>query len=435
MFDFLKKKINNFTSKLTEKLKEKQAEETEKIIQEAEQETKTDSKTETAEEIPETVQEKLQEAIQEKALTEAAEKETSLQESRELKEEKAPEEPASIETAKEAEEKQTAPEKEIKQEKETEINEELKETLRELRESKGRELEAKQRATSSLKSFLLGAVKIDEKDLEEFLSEFELSLLESDVDQETAQEIIKEIKKELIGRKLGRGENLTEFLKKEIKTVLEKIMKNEEINLMKKIEGKKPFIILMLGPNGAGKTTSIAKLTNMLQEKGKKVVLASADTFRAGAIEQIETHAKRLGTRVIRHDYKADPAAVAFDAVKAAMADKADVVLIDSAGRQETTKNLMEELKKIIRVAKPDLKIFVGEALSGNTLLEQATKFNEELGLDGFILTKIDTDAKGGTSISLLHKLKKPIIYVGTGQEYKDFQEFHSRFILDRIIN
>src|SRR3989344_3947645 len=404
MFDFLKKKINNFTSKLTEKLKEKQAEETEKIIQEAEQETKTDSKTETAEEIPETVQEKLQETTQEKALKEAAEK-------------------------------QTAPEKEIKQEKETEINEELKETLRELRESKGRELEAKQRVTSSLKSFLLGAVKIDEKDLEEFLSEFELSLLESDVDQETAQEIIKEIKKELIGRKLGRGENLTELLKKEIKTVLEKIMKNEEINLMKKIEGKKPFIILMLGPNGAGKTTSIAKLTNMLQEKEKKVVLASADTFRAGAIEQIETHAKRLGTRVIRHDYKADPAAVAFDAVKAAMADKADVVLIDSAGRQETNKNLMEELKKIIRVAKPDLKIFVGEALSGNTLLEQATKFNEELGLDGFILTKIDTDAKGGTSISLLHKLKKPIIYVGTGQEYKDFQEFHSRFILDRIIN
>jgi len=164
-------------------------------------------------------------------------------------------------------------------------------------------------------------------------------------------------------------------------------------------------------------------------------VLAAAVTFRAASIEQIEKHAEKLGVRVVKHQYGADPAAVAFDAIKAAESKKIDVVLIDSAGRQETNKNLMEELKKIVRVAKPDLKLYVGEAFTGQALLNQATEFDKHLGLDGFVLTKIDTDTKGGTAISLLYKLKKPVVFIGTGQRYEDLVEFKPEYILDRVIS
>ena len=163
-------------------------------------------------------------------------------------------------------------------------------------------------------------------------------------------------------------------------------------------------------------------------------MLASADTFRAGSIEQLKVHADKLGVRMIKHQYGADPAAVAFDAVKSAEAKGEDVVLIDSAGRQETNKNLMEELKKIARVVKPDLKLYVGESYTGQALLQQASEFNEALEIDGFILTKMDTDPKGGTAISLLYKLKKPILFLGTGQEYKDLEAFDANAIVARII-
>ncbi|MDO8627273.1 MAG: signal recognition particle-docking protein FtsY, partial [Candidatus Diapherotrites archaeon] len=309
----------------------------------------------------------------------------------------------------------------------------ISEEVKKLKEDK-RELKAKQGLGKQLTGLIFGKVKIEEKDISEFLDEFELSLLEGDVEQDTALQIILELKKEMIGKEVKKSEDLGEFLKKEIKNAMAKVMETEEVNLLEKIQGKKPFIIMMLGPNGAGKTTSIAKLTYMFQQNKKKVVLASADTFRAGSIEQIETHAERLGARVVKHKYGADPAAVAFDAVKAAESEKADVVLIDTAGRQETNKNLMEELKKIKRVVKPDFTIFVGESLAGQSFLSQAEKFSSELGIDGFILTKIDTDAKGGTAISLLYKIKKPILYVGTGQDYKDLEKFTPEFVLDRII-
>ncbi|MDD3084089.1 MAG: signal recognition particle-docking protein FtsY, partial [Candidatus ainarchaeum sp.] len=153
-----------------------------------------------------------------------------------------------------------------------------------------------------------------------------------------------------------------------------------------------------------------------------------------GAIDQLNEHAQKLNVKVIKQQYGADPAAVAFDAIKSAEANKNDVILIDTAGRQETNKNLMEELKKIERIVKPNLKIYVGEAYTGQGLLEMAREFDEKIGIDCFILTKIDTDAKGGTTISLLYRTKKPIIFIGTGQEYEDFKEFEPEFILKRII-
>jgi len=288
-------------------------------------------------------------------------------------------------------------------------------------------------AGGKLKGLIFGGVEISEKDVSDLLWELELSLIESDVEQDAARELVAKIKGKLVGQKVSL-KNLDEYLKEQIKEILTDMMHTETINLLEMTKERKPLKILMLGPNGAGKTTSIAKLTHLFQKNGKSVILAAGDTFRAAAIDQLEEHANKLGVRVVKQQYGADPAAVAFDAVKAAEAGNIDVILIDSAGRQETNKNLMEELKKIERVAKPDLKLYVGEAYAGQGLLEQAQEFDSALGIDGFILTKIDADAKGGTTISLLYKIKKPILYIGTGQGYDDFEEFTPEFILKRII-
>ncbi|MFH1694906.1 MAG: signal recognition particle-docking protein FtsY [Candidatus Micrarchaeota archaeon] len=298
---------------------------------------------------------------------------------------------------------------------------------------KERELKAKVSLTSGIKKFFTGKIKIEEKDVKGFLEDFELALMESDVEQGTAGKITEGIRKELVGKEVS-GKDITETLKKEIALILEKIMDVPSISIEEKMKEKKPFVILFLGPNGAGKTTTIAKIAFKFKKKGKQVILAAADTFRAASIEQIETHAERIGVRVIKQQYGSDPAAVAFDAVKAAEAKNMDLVLIDSAGRQETNTNLMNELKKIDRVVKPDLKLFVGEAMSGNSLFEQAKEFSEKIGFDGFVLTKIDTDAKGGTAISLISALKKPVVFVGTGQGYDDLIAFTPKFITERII-
>lgn len=297
-----------------------------------------------------------------------------------------------------------------------------------------REIKAKLSLGSSVKSIITGHVHIGEKDLKNLLWELELSLLEADVEQETAQEITSEIHKELVGENVPKNE-FDSFVKNKIREILRNVMQAEKVDILEKVSEKDgPLVILFLGPNGAGKTTTIAKIAHLLQKNGKKVILAASDTFRAASIEQLETHASRLGVRVVKHNYGSDPAAVAFDAVKAAQAKGFDAVLIDSAGRQDTNKNLMRELEKISRVIKPDLKIFIGEALSGQNLLHQASEFDKTLGIDGFILTKIDTDAKGGTTISLIYKLKKPVLFVGTGQEYEDLKEFSPEYIIERVV-
>ncbi|MFH1545152.1 MAG: signal recognition particle-docking protein FtsY [archaeon] len=404
MFDFLKKRINSFTDRIKERVEAK-----EEIAEEVKEEIP--KKEEVSEEItPEKISPK-----EEIRREEVSEKEKIAEE--------------------EVPEKEILPKEEIAEEKVKEVR--LEEGIGERieKELKERKPEARLSIKTRIKKALRKEVSLGEKDVKGFFEEFELALLESDVEQDTATEIIKEIKKELIGKKINARGDITTELKKEIAVVLERVMSVEKIDLFGLIEGKKPFVILFLGPNGHGKTTTIAKLTQLFQKKGKRVVLSASDTFRAASIEQIEKHAEKLGVRVIKHKYGADPTAVAFDAVNSAKASGAEIVLIDSAGRQETNVNLMNELKKINRVINPDLKIFVGEAMSGNALLEQATQFNEWIGIDAFILTKIDCDAKGGTGISLLYKLKKPILFVGTGQGYGDLVEFTPRFIIDRVVD
>jgi len=411
------------------------------------EEKKTDTPTKGIPKIEaETEEERVEE---EKALEEAEaelENEEETKEKTEQVESVAEEVAPEKETEEEGSEAAEAVEEAIEEEKEEDIeyDKRIEEKRAELKnveiksaEEDKRSLKAKVGLGGKVKGFLFGGIEISEKDIEELLYELELSLLESDVEQDAAKELVAQIKKRLIGTRAS-PKNLDEFIKQQIKEILAEMMSTNKINLLEEVkkakkEGK-TFRILMLGPNGAGKTTSIAKLAKYFEKNKMTTLFAAGDTFRAAAIDQLEEHAKRLGVRVVKQQYGADPAAVAFDAIKAAEAAKIDVVIIDSAGRQETNKNLMEELKKLERVAKPNLKLYVGEAYAGQGLLDQAKEFEDMVGIDGFILTKIDTDAKGGTSISLLYKLKKPILFVGTGQEYENLEEFTPEFILNRII-
>jgi len=385
---------------------------------------------------------------EEKAFPEKAEKEKPIQVAQKAKtvetvqagqpgEKKQGKKPNAFEEIAEPEEKEAPLEEEAPQETGKEPAEACEETVEEeLPVEEKRELRAKVSIKGRLKAAITGAVELKESDLKGLLWELELALLEADVEQTTAEEICREIKQKLVDQKIPRGKSVEDFVKRQVLEILASMMQTDEIDLVKEIRAKKekPYKILFLGPNGAGKTTSIAKLTHYLQSKGIKVIWAAGDTFRAASIEQLEKHAERLGIRVIKHQYGADPTAVAFDAVKAAQSKGIDAVLIDSAGRQETNRNLMGELEKISRVIKPDMKIYVGEAFTGQALLQQAKEYDKIAGIDAFILSKIDCDSKGGTTISLLYKLRKPILFVGTGQEYKDLQKFEPEFVLKRII-
>ena len=258
---------------------------------------------------------------------------------------------------------------------------------------------------------------------EETIWELELVLLEGDVAKEVAEEICKKVKASSGDMRESLRETLREILSVPSFDLIEKARKS-----------KKPFKILFLGPNGAGKTLTLAKIAFLFKEHGMSCLFAASDTFRAASIEQLEEHGRNLGVRVVKHSYGADPAAVAFDAVKSAKARDIDCVLIDTAGRQETNRNLIEELKKINRVIQPDLRIYVDEALAGNVLPERALAFKEAVGLDGVILTKMDADVKGGGAISISYVARVPVLYLGTGQNYEDLKKFDPEEIVDKIL-
>lgn len=306
--------------------------------------------------------------------------------------------------------------------------------LPEIKQQDEREITTKIGVFQKIGGIFTGTITLNEETVNQFLDEFEFSLLEADVELGTTQALITELRTRLTNKVISSRENPTHVILKEIKHAMREIIDVHPFDVEQAIRGKKPGIILILGPNGAGKTTTIAKLTHYFQQAGKKVVLASADTFRAGSIEQLHVHANKLNARLVKHQYGADPAAVAYDAVKAAKAENADVVLIDTAGRQDTNKNLLEELKKIQRVIQPDAKIYVGESYTGQAILTQARTFDEAIGINGFILTKLDTDTKGGGVISILHNLKKPVLFFGIGQAYEDLTPFSMDEFLERLI-
>jgi len=271
---------------------------------------------------------------------------------------------------------------------------------------------------------------LDEKEVSKLLWEFEIALMESDVAYEVVEELTSRVKSEIVGTKIQRSTDSSEYIGERLMSAIKEIFSGAKpLNVLEMIKEKKatgePFIILFLGVNGTGKTTTIAKFANLLKKSGFSVILACSDTHRAGAIEQLTQHAERLSVKTITQKYGADPAAVARDAVLHAKSRRVDVVLIDTAGRMQTSRNLMEEMSKITRVVNPDLKIFVGDALAGNDAISQAKEFQEFTNFDAAILTKVDADVKGGAALSIAYITGKPIIYLGTGQSYDDLAQFN----------
>ncbi len=276
---------------------------------------------------------------------------------------------------------------------------------------------------------------LSEDKFEAIFNELEMAMLENNVALSVIEKIKKDMGDKLVNQKLKRGQ-IEETIESSLKESIEGLL-HEKADFLKKIKDvlkeKRPCVICFFGINGSGKTTTIAKLASLLKKNNFSCVLAAADTFRAAAIDQLQKHGDKLGIKVIKQDYGADAAAVAFDAIEHAKAHKIDVVLIDTAGRSHSNANLMDELAKIMRVTKPDIKVFVGDSLTGNDMVEQAEIYTEKTGIDGIVLAKADVDEKGGAIISISYVTRKPIYYLGVGQNYDDLEKFDEKKIMKNL--
>jgi len=281
--------------------------------------------------------------------------------------------------------------------------------------------------------------KLSEKDLDEALQNFQITLMESDVAQEVVESMAGSLKAQMTGLSVERSKDAGSLVRERLRSIMTDIFtKAGSADVFKLIDEKKkrgePFTILFLGINGTGKTTTVAKVAYLLRQAGYSVVVAAGDTHRAGAIEQLSEHADRISVKVIAQRYGADPAAVARDGALYAKAHHVDVLLVDTAGRMQTNQNLMEEMGKIVRVVNPDFKIFIGDSLAGNDAISQAQLFNKYTGFDGAILTKTDADTKGGAALSIAYTTNRPILFLGVGQEYKDLKKFEVGGFVDSLI-
>jgi fused signal recognition particle receptor len=289
--------------------------------------------------------------------------------------------------------------------------------------------------SSAAKSF--GQKELKEKDIDEVLFELEVALLESDVATEVIDSLKSDLKQKLIGATVEK-EQIANIVKQNLREHISNMFDSTgKVDIISNIEKKKntgePYIISFMGINGTGKTTTVAKFAYLLRENKFSIVIAAADTYRAGAIEQITEHAKRLNLKIIAQNYGSDPAAVCRDAVLYAKSHKIDCILIDTAGRMQTSKNLMDQISKINKVVNPDLKIFVGDSLAGNDTVNQAREFHQYTKFEGSILTKSDADARGGAAISIVKVTSTPILYLGIGQEYKDLKPFDKDSFLESL--
>jgi fused signal recognition particle receptor len=278
--------------------------------------------------------------------------------------------------------------------------------------------------------------RLSDDTVDTVLEDLEIALLQSDVALPVVERIRKDVRKELAGKKLKWGADAETAIRSSFESSVRSILSQPPIDLVASVRAQepRPYVVLLVGVNGTGKTTTVAKLAHWLSRQNLTVVIAAGDTFRAGAIEQLLVHGERLGIKVVRQQEGSDPAAVAFDAVAHARARHLDVVLVDTAGRQHTNENLVEEAKKIRRVVQPNLTLFVGDALSGNDTLDQAKQFQKALGIDGLILTKLDADAKGGAALSATYVTKKPLVFVGVGQGYEDLRPFDVDWMVHRLL-
>ena len=275
---------------------------------------------------------------------------------------------------------------------------------------------------------------LSRESIEEVLESIEWSLVENDVTIDVAESLVSSVR--------ARLEESGGDASKGLEYAIMEIMREEIYRLLKPLETppleaaareKKPYVAVFLGINGSGKTTTIAKVAYRLKNKGFRPLLAAADTYRAGAIEQLKKHARNLGLDVVARMYGADPASVARDAVEKAEARNYDFVLVDTAGRMHTKKGLMEELRKIVRVAEPDENVMVIDALTGNDAIAQTKEFDARVGVNSLILTKIDADVKGGIILSLARETPKPVRYIGIGQQYPDLVEFRAEWVIENL--
>ncbi|OQX20482.1 MAG: signal recognition particle-docking protein FtsY, partial [Candidatus Altiarchaeales archaeon A3] len=289
---------------------------------------------------------------------------------------------------------------------------------------------------SKIKGIFTSKIKLNESDLKPAIEELRMNLIDSDVAYETSEKICEKIFNGLKDKEINKNE-IDKVVNKEIKDALLEILKDNwmEGKFMEWVKTKtKPIKIVFFGINGTGKTTTIAKFGKFLMDNNKSVVFAAGDTFRAGAIEQISVHGGRLGIKVIKPEKRGtDAAAIIYDAVEYAKAHFIDFVFADTAGRMQTNKDLMNEMKKVVKVMKPDLKVFVADALTGNDAVEQAREFNEAVGIDAVIIAKMDA-AKGGCALSIAHTIQKPIIFMGIGQNYGDIKEFDAKWFVDEMV-
>ncbi|MED5273558.1 MAG: signal recognition particle-docking protein FtsY [Candidatus Thermoplasmatota archaeon] len=275
--------------------------------------------------------------------------------------------------------------------------------------------------------------------LEEILDDLEDELLSSDMGHAAASELIRNLRNNLIGSRLSRDATLSEVVEAALRGALLSLLRagywDFDRTVMELASDEVPVVVMMVGVNGTGKTTTAAKIAKRLDERGLGVVLAAADTFRAGAIDQLSTHADRLGIRCIKSQRGGDSAAVARDAIESARAKGDDVVIIDTSGRMQNKANLMEELQKVHRVTNPHLVIFVADALAGNDAVTQAMEFQKRLAFDGAALCKLDTDARGGAALSISHATGRPIVLAGTGQGYDDLEPFDPNWLVDQLLS
>lgn len=286
------------------------------------------------------------------------------------------------------------------------------------------------------KAAISGETVLGEKELRAPLEELEVALLENDAALSVVEELIAQVKRDLVGKRKKWGVDAEGLVKNAIRDALLNILSAQKLDFDEFVSNReKPINIAFIGVNGTGKTTTIAKVAKRLLSYGHSVVIAAADTYRAGATEQIEQHASNLGIKLIKHQYGADPAAVVYDTVKYAKANRKEVVLSDTAGRMHTSVNLMEQLNKIRRVTKPDMVIFVDEAVAGNDAVERAKRFDELVGIDASILTKLDIDENGGAAISIAHSTSKPILFLGIGQGYEDLKKFDAEWLVDKLLS
>ena len=322
-----------------------------------------------------------------------------------------------------------APEKEVQKEKiirkkpEVQKEVEIEKEIPKKEKKKGFFEKLKEKVTTT---------SINEGEFEDIFYDLEIALLENNTAVEVIERIKQNLKEVLVNKPIERSKIKT-IIQNTLKNTINSLFDIKQIDFIDLVKTKKPFTILFVGVNGSGKTSSIAKVAHLLKKKGLTSVLVAADTFRAGSIQQIEEWGNRLGIKVIKHDYGSDPTAVAFDGKKFGESHGINVVLIDTAGRQHSNVDLKEQMKKIVRVIKPDLKIFVGESIVGNDAIIQAQEFNDSIDLDGVILTKSDIDEKGGTALSISYVIKKPIIFLTYGQELSDIKEFDKNDITKNL--